>query len=161
MRGETPMCLRIAIVGLTLLFAVPVAAQDRPSSTPQLGQRHTADKRLLVAENMWLTESEAKAFWPIYDGYQEELDRIYSRIAHAISEYVRAYLDNTLTDEQARALTAEALDIDEAEAALAKTYAAKLDAVLPGKKVARYLQIERKIRANFRYQLADKIPLVK
>lgn len=156
------MSLRIALVVLALLFAVPVAAQNRPMDTVRLAQQqHTGDKRLLVAENMWLTEAEAKAFWPIYDGYQQELDRIYSRIARVIAEYVKAYLDNTLTDEQARALTAEVIDIDEAEAALAKTYATKLDAVLSGKKVARYLQIERKIRANLRYELADKIPLVK
>jgi hypothetical protein len=155
--------LRIAIVVIGLLFAVPVVAQDRPPDSLWLAQQqqHTGDKRLLVAENMWLTEAEGKAFWPIYDGYQQELDRIYSRIARVIAEYVKAYLDNTLTDEQARALTAEVIDIDEAEAALAKIYATKLDAALPGKKVARYLQLERKIRANLRYELADKIPLVK
>lgn len=161
------MSLRMAILVLALLVAVPVAAQDRAADTIRLVQQqppppqHTGDKRVLVAENMWFTEAEAKAFWPIYDGYQQELDRIYNRIARAIAEYVKAYLDNTLSDEQARALTAEVIDIDEAEAALAKTYATKLDAVLPGKKVARYLQIERKIRANLRYELADKIPLVK
>jgi len=41
-----------------------------------------------------------------------------------------------------------------------KTYAARLSRVLPGKKVARYLQVENKIRAAIRYQLAAGIPLV-
>jgi len=41
-----------------------------------------------------------------------------------------------------------------------KTYAARLKGVLPGKKVARYLQIENKIRALIRYEMADAIPLV-
>jgi hypothetical protein len=122
------MSLRVAVVVAALCLAVPVAAQNRPEHTLRLAQQQqqqqrTGDKRLLVAENMWLTEAEAKAFWPIYDRYQ--------------------------------------IDIDEAEVALARTYAAKLDAALPGKKVARYLQLERKIRANLRYELADKIPLVK
>jgi hypothetical protein len=160
------MSLRVAVVVAALCLAVPVAAQNRPEHTLRLAQQQqqqqrTGDKRLLVAENMWLTEAEAKAFWPIYDRYQQDLDGIYSRVARVIAEYVKAYLDNTLTDEQARALTAEVIDIDEAEVALARTYAAKLDAALPGKKVARYLQLERKIRANLRYELADKIPLVK
>ncbi|MGH7303623.1 MAG: hypothetical protein ACRELZ_10055 [Candidatus Rokuibacteriota bacterium] len=110
---------------------------------------------------MWLTESEATGFWPIYEAYQQDLDRIYDRIGKVILEYVRAHIDNALTDEQARALTDQAVGIDEAETALAKTYAVKLDAVLPGKKVARYLQIERHIGATLRYELADKIPLVK
>jgi hypothetical protein len=149
-----PMSLRVAVVVLVLLLAVPVLAQDQ-----RAGGRF--DKRLLVAENMFLTESEAKAFWPIYDAYQQDLDRIYDRISKVIVEYVRAYTDNVLTDAQARALTDQVLDIDEAEASIARTYAVKLDAILPGKKVARYLQIERKIRATLRYELADKIPLVK
>ena len=55
----------------------------------------------------------------------------------------------------------DADDIEEAEGKLARSYAAKLDRVLPGRKTARYLQIERKIRAVLRYELADKIPLVK
>ena len=38
-----------------------------------------ADKKLLVAENMQLTESEGKAFWPLYDSYQRELDKINAR----------------------------------------------------------------------------------
>src|SRR5258705_9895169 len=161
------MSLRVAVVVAALCLAVPAAAQNRPEHTLRLAQQQqqqqqrTGDKRLLVAENMWLTEAEAKAFWPIYDRYQQDLDGIYSRVARVIAEYVKAYLDNTLTDEQARALTAEVIDIDEAEVALARTYAAKLDAALPGKKVGRYLQLERKIRANLRYELADKIPLVK
>ena len=53
------------------------------------------------------------------------------------------------------------LDIDASEVSLAKSYAGRLEKVLPSKKVARYLQIERKIRAALRYELADGIPLVK
>ena len=36
----------------------------------------------------------------------------------------------------------------------------KLSKVLPPKKVARYLQIENKIRALVKYELAGEIPLV-
>lgn len=154
------MSLRVAVFVLASLFAVPAFAQDRNGTVP-VQERVRTDKKLLVEENMGLTEAEAKAFWPIYEGYQQELDRIYTRMTKVIVEYVKAYTDRTLTDEQARALTEEVLDIDETEAALAKAYAAKLDKVLPGKKVARYLQIERKIRALLRGELADSIPLVK
>lgn len=156
------MSLRVAVFVLASLFAVPVFAQERPpNGTVPVQQRVRADKKLLVDENMGLTEAEAKAFWPIYEGYQQELDRIYTRMTRVIVEYVKAYTDRTLTDEQARTLTAEVLDIDDTEAGLAKAYAVKLDKVLPGKKVARYLQIERKIRALLRCDLADSIPLVK
>jgi hypothetical protein len=156
------MTLRIAVVVLALLVAVPGFAQDRPVDTMQLvREKIRIDKQLLVAQNMGLTESEAKAFWPVYEGYQQELEKIYGRMGKVIGEYAKGYIGETLTDEQARTLSTEVLDIDEAEARLARTYAAKLDQVLPYKKVARYLQIERKIRAALRYELADGIPLVK
>jgi hypothetical protein len=32
-----------------------------------------ADKKLLVADNMQLTDREAKGFWPIYDACQKDL----------------------------------------------------------------------------------------
>jgi hypothetical protein len=52
------------------------------------------------------------------------------------------------------------LAIDEQELKMRKTYAAKLSTVLPAKKTARYIQIENKIRAALRYELAGSIPLV-
>ena len=36
---------------------------------------------------MELTESEAKAFWPIYDQYQKELQRINQRIVKLLESY--------------------------------------------------------------------------
>jgi hypothetical protein len=39
-----------------------------------------------------------------------------------------------------------------------KACAAKLATVLPGKKAARYLQIENKIRALLRYELEQRFP---
>ena len=54
----------------------------------------------------------------------------------------------------------EALDIEEAEVNLKRSYAQKLDDVLPATKVARYIQIENKIRALVKRELAQRIPLV-
>ncbi len=36
-------------------------------------QKLKADKKLLVASNMELTDAESKAFWPLYDAYQKDL----------------------------------------------------------------------------------------
>jgi hypothetical protein len=66
-----------------------------------------------------------------------------------------------LTDEKAKKLIDEALAIEVAEANLKSTYAPKLSKVLPIRKVARYLQIENKIRAIVKYDLAQGVPLVR
>jgi hypothetical protein len=119
-----------------------------------------ADKKLLVAANISLTDAESKAFWPIYDAYQKELGALNERLGKGIVAYAEAYNADTLTDETATKLSNESIAIEEGEAQLRKSYAAKLAKALPGKKAALYLQLESKIRAAVRYEIAKQIPLV-
>jgi hypothetical protein len=125
-----------------------------------LREKVRADKKLVVAVNMDLTESEAKVFWPVYESYQKELEGINQRLAKLIMDYAEEYNNKTLSDEKAKQLTVEMLTVEEAEVNLRKSYAPKLGKILPAKKVVRYLQIENKIRALLKYELAAGVPLV-
>ena len=40
-----------------------------------LRQKIKADKKLVVAANLKLTDAEGTAFWPVYDAYQKDLQR--------------------------------------------------------------------------------------
>ncbi len=119
-----------------------------------------ADKKLLVAANMALTEAEAKAFWPIYDAYQKDLAGINKKIGDAVANYAKVYNDASVPDDAAKKITSDMIDVETAETQMRKTYAEKLGVVLPARKVVRYLQIENKIRALVRYELASQIPLL-
>jgi hypothetical protein len=154
--------IRTAVLCVAALTTVPVFAQSQSADTNMeiLRDKVRADKKLVVAANMELTDAEGRAFWPIYDAYQKDLQALNERLRATIQAYADAYNANTLTDAQATNLTDAALSVDQDEVNLRKTYATRLRAVLPGKKVARYLQIENKIRAAIRYELADSIPLV-
>jgi len=152
--------IKLAILCIVALTATSAFAQDSNSNMQILLDKVKADKKLVVAANMTLTESEAKAFWPIYDAYQKDLQAINERLGKTILAYADAYNNKSMTDAQAKQLTQEALAIDQDELALRKTYAARLEGVIPGMKVARYLQIENKIRAAIRMDLATGIPLV-
>jgi hypothetical protein len=154
--------IKAAILCVAALTAIPVFAQDKSADTNMqiLLDKVKADKKLVVAANMDLSDAEGQAFWPIYDAYQKDLKGINDRLATAILTYADAYNKNALTDELAKRLTNEALAIDQDEITLRKTYAARLERVLPPKKAARYLQIENKIRAAIRYNMAAGIPLV-
>ena len=152
--------ISIAIMLITFGLA-PAMAQDKPADNMQiLRDKIKADKKLVVATNMELTESEAKTFWPIYDEYQKDLQKINRRIVNLLDSYAADARAKTLTDDKAKKLIDEALAIEQAEANLKSTYAPKLSKVLPVKKVARYLQIENKIRAVVKYDLAQGVPLV-
>jgi hypothetical protein len=136
-------------------------AQDEPADNMQiLRDKLKADKKLLVAANMELTESEAKGFWPVYDAYQKDLAALNQRIVKLIEGYAEDYRANTMTDDGAGKLVDEYVAIEKAEDELKASYVPKLRKVLPPKKVARYMQVENKIRALVRYELAKEIPLV-
>lgn len=151
-----------ALILCVAALAVPALAQDKPVDTNMqiLLDKVKADKKLVVAANLDLNDAEAKAFWPIYDAYQKDLQAINVRLGKTIVAYAEQYNKKTLTDDLAKQLTNEALAIDQDEITLRKTYAAKLNGVLPAMKIARYIQIENKIRAVIRYELATEIPLV-
>jgi len=151
------MVMMAALVGL----AIPAAAQQKPADNMQiLMEKVKADKKLLVANNMGLTESEAKGFWPVYEEYQKDLTAINQRIIKMIESYAADYRAKSLTDEKAKKLIEEMVAIEQAEAGMKAAYAPKLGKVLPQMKVARYLQIENKIRALVKYELAGGVPLV-
>jgi hypothetical protein len=154
--------LKLFVWALTaLLVTVPAFAQDKPASNMDiLRQKLQADKKLVVAANMELTESEAKGFWPVYDAYQADLGQLNERLGKLIRRYADLYKTKAFTDATAKRLLNEALAIEQAEVTMKKGYAPKLTAVLPATKAARYLQIENKIRAVIKYELADGIPLV-
>jgi len=144
-----------------MTFPAPALTQDKATDNMQiLREKIKADKKLLVATNMELTESEAKGFWPVYEDYQKDLATINQRIIKLIESYAADYRTNTLTDEKAKKLIDEFVAIEQAEAGLKASYVPKLSKVLPPKKVARYLQIENKIRAAVKYELAGGVPLV-
>ncbi len=153
---------RIIVVTLAVALAAPAAAQDKGTTNMEiLREKLKADKKLVVATNMGLTEAEAKGFWPLYDAYQKDLEQINERLAKAVVAYADAYKQGPVPNETAKKLLDEALAIEQAEVTLKRSYVPKLEKVLPEAKVARYIQIENKIRAVVRYELAEKIPLVK
>jgi len=152
----------LALAAAMMIWVVtPVMAQDKPADNMQiLRDKIKADKKLVVAANMDLTESEAKGFWPVYEEYQKDLTSINQRIGKLIESYAADYRANTLTDEKAKTLAEELVAIEHIDGALQQSYVKKLETVLPPKKVLRYLQIENKIRAAVKYELAGSIPVV-
>ena len=142
-------------------LAAPAMAQTAGTTNMEiLRQKIKADKKLVVAENLKLTDAEGTAFWPVYDAYQKELQAINQRLTAAIRAYADAYNKGPITDETAKKLLDESLAIDEAEVKLKSASAPKILAALPATKAARYIQIENKIRAVVRYELAAGIPLI-
>ena len=156
--------LRYALLFVAALAAAPLCAQTKPAAAPAdnmqiLREKLKADKKLLVAANMQLTEAEAKKFWPVYDAYQQELHKLNDQIAMLLVGYAKEFNAGTLTDAKASALLDQALAIEDAELKGKRALVKKVRAVLPGIKATRYVQIENKVRALVKYEIAGEVPL--
>jgi len=167
------------LLGLLVLGSGPVLAQEKKAAAPAkpaaapakpaadapadnmqiLRDKVATDKKVVVAAAMELTESEAKAFWPIYEQYQKELHKINDGIATLISSYAKEYNAKSLTDEKAKQLLDYMVGLEDQEVKLKRTFIPKFSKALPGRKLARYMQLENKVRALVKYELAAEIPL--
>jgi hypothetical protein len=117
-----------------------------------------AERKLLVSENMGLTDAEAAAFWPVFDQYAAEQKSLNDRLVKAIESFAAEY--DTLTDEQAEALLEESLAIREDRNQLRRSYLKRFSKAISGKKLARFYQIDSKIDALLDAKIAQAIPLV-
>src|ERR1700754_590260 len=111
-KGENAMRIDLSNKALCAAWAIILsgfvpysAAQDKPADNMQiLRDKIKTDKKLVVATNMELTESEAKEFWPIYDQYQKELQKINQRIGKVLDSYADDARSKSLTDDKAKKL---------------------------------------------------------
>jgi hypothetical protein len=152
--------LVFVLTALTMLSAPYTIAGDKPADNMQIvREKAQADKKLLVATNMELTESEAKAFWPVYEKYQNELEKINDRTVKLINDYAKNY--EMMTNDFAKKLLDDYLTIESDRMKLLQSYVPEFRKVLSDIKVTRYYHIENKIQAIVNYELASSIPLVK
>ena len=150
----------VAILGAIMVAGESAIAQEKPADTMEIVlEKIRADKKLLVAENLQLTEGEAKGFWPVYSRYQDELFLLRARTAKLITDYAAGY--DQMSNDTAKKLLDEYMTIEALGLKLRQAYLPKFRAVLPEVKVVRYYQIENKIYAALVYEIAAKIPLVK
>jgi hypothetical protein len=129
------------------------------SAVDTVRQAARIDKRTLVEKNMQLTADEAKRFWPLYEDYQRKLDVIVQRQNHAFLDYIGS--EAAMTNANAARIGREILAADADEQKLRERQLRKLLAALPARKAVRYMQIENKIRAIDRYDVAERMPLVR
>ena len=151
--------LAIALTIIVIGSFNSALAQNKPADNMEIvKEKISTDKKLFIATNMQLSESEASAFWPVYESYQAELGKLRDREIKLIEQFSASY--ETMSDDVAKNLLDDSLSIDSDHQKLRQSYLSKIRGVLSDKKVARYYQLESKIDAVLEYEMAKRIPLV-
>jgi hypothetical protein len=117
-----------------------------------------SEKKKLIAANIPLTETEATKFWPVYDQYVAEMTKHNDEFYTLIKDY--AAHQKTLTDAQASSIIRRWIEIQIGQAQTRQKYIPLFERVVPGKKVALFFQIDRRLYAVLDMQVASQIPLI-
>ncbi|MBX3024631.1 hypothetical protein KF840_06950 [bacterium] len=117
-----------------------------------------ANRRALVAVNLNLSSEQAAQFWPLYDRYQTEITAIGDRGLAVVADYVDHYAE--LSNDKALELMTDYLAAEAERLKVRQSYLPEFAKILPGRTVARFYQIENKIDAVLRYDLAESIPVL-
>jgi Spy/CpxP family protein refolding chaperone len=159
--------LGAAVLAVALCAAPTPAQVTVPNSQPtaaseqdiqMLRENIRSSRKKVVAANMSLTADEATKFWPIYDQYQQELNKIGDARWQFMKEYVASYPN--VSADQAQNFMARSTQVDQQMIALRERYVAIFEKVISPKKVALWYQIDRQIDLVINMQLASLLPLV-
>ena len=149
------------ILSLSTAFLRAEQRDDGPATEASLEvllNTIRANRKALVAVNLGLTDDEAATFWPVYDRYQKEINTIGERLLVVIQEYSANFRD--LSNDKATRLVEDYLAAEADRVRVQRAYVDEFAKSLPGRKVARFYQIENKIDAVLRYDLAATIPVI-
>jgi hypothetical protein len=147
-------------VSLLIAFAAsPIRAGEADEASLEiLRDTLRTNKKALVDVNLTLTDEEARLFWPVYERYQADLLAVNDRLLRVIDSYAANFA--SMTDEKATALVDEYLAAERDRVEVRRAFREPISKALPGRKLMRFYQIENKIDAVLRYELAATIPVV-
>ena len=116
------------------------------------------DKVKIMTDQMQLNDTESKAFWPIYNDYQHDLDKLNDDKVTLIKEYANNY-DN-MTDKELQSLADRSFALQKKRIELRQGYFKKISKAVSAKSAARFVQVEDRIDLLLNLQLASNVPMV-
>ncbi len=152
----------------TFATAYPAAAQNNPGAgggSAGKTQRQLdiaaarADRKAIVGANMNLSDTQAKAFWPLYDAYEAKMDKLDDRHAAEVKTYAQHY--ETLTDADATNKLDEVIAIQQARLNVQKEFAPRFRSAVGAINATRFYQIDNKLRAMIQCDIAQIVPLAR
>ena len=158
---------KIVVISLLFIGATPGAAVFAQDSYEQFKEdielaRAIAQlgREVIVERNMQLNKEDSNRFWPVYNDYQAAIGKVNDRRIKLITSYADSYNSGNLSDDKALGLLDEFLSIEKARLKVKKKYVPRFKKVLPPKKVVRFFQVDNKLDAMVKLEMARNIPLV-
>lgn len=134
---------------LLLLFPVTVFAQDRKDKIETM---HIA----YLSQKLNLTPEEAEKFWPIYNEYKADQDKLRKQRMDNVQAVIKAGGVDNMSDADVQKLIADETDLETHQLDLRKEYITKFQQAIPIRKVAKFFIAEDEFKRYLLNQLRKR-----
>lgn len=150
---------KLLLSAIFLLSTFAINAQTTDDMIELLKSDVKTNRKAIITESMAFTEAESKVFWPVYNQYEIELEKLAAKRIQNIKDYADNY--EKMTNEKADQLIKSAFDFKSSRVKLNESYYNKFTKVLTPVRAAKYMQIEDQIQLLIDLSVASELPLVK
>lgn len=137
-------------------FGASVVAQN--NETELFMSVFNVEKKAVLMDYLQLSETEAAAFWPIYDAYESERAEVAKQRIALMTKYAEQYA--TLTAEQADQLSAESFKWRASREKLEQSYYKKFKKAVGAIRAAQFVQFERYVDTSIDAELYQNMPII-
>ena len=156
MRVRKHIWLLFGACSLALVMVWGIA-QDA-SEVELIRSRIQTERRVILVENLNLTDAESLAFWPVYNKYEQDKGKVVDRAVELLRRYEQNW--DSMQDVTALQMLEEHLNIQAQLVSVQKKHVRNFKKVLSPVKVLRFYQTEHKLDSFLNSELAETIPLV-
>lgn len=163
---KTKMPVLALLLGFVLCLPTIGRAQSQNQETQEANIRAYVEllrsnlrdnQRNVVAAVMQFSDEEALKFWPIYNQYESELNKLGVLRLKLLEDYVANY--NKLNNATAENLVQRSLALEARRNALQRKYYEKFSAALSPVTAGRFYQVQRQIQLLLDLQVASMLPI--
>jgi hypothetical protein len=145
---------------LFLAFSMQIVfAQDVDSYIELLKSDVKTNKKAIITEAMNFTEAQSKVFWPIYNEYEYELEKLANQRISNIKDFAANY--DSISNQKADELIKNSFRFLEDRLNLNQKYYKKFAEALTPTVAAKYMQVEHDIQLILDIGIAANLPLIK
>jgi Spy/CpxP family protein refolding chaperone len=136
------------VISFILLIISTLSFGQRPNGQAQAGEKIKAMKVGMITNELRLTESQAEKFWPVYNAYADEKNKIHQQVRKLSRNNGENQSDAEAIKNQDRILALQQSELD-----VTKKYRDSFMKVITPQQYSSLLATERK----FNQMLLDKL----
>lgn len=143
---------------MAFMFTFAGYAQIHDEEAKLIQEAFGVEKKDMLMMYMALPDDEATVFWPIYDAYSGEKNKLGMERYQILKDYAANY--ENLSEDQADDLTTRLFKNNMAIEKLQMKYYNKMKKAVNPLQASKFIQVEKYIESTMRVRLQNNIPFI-